>query len=168
MHLESARLRLIPLNYDQLLAYLQPDFQLETALGLEKIPRTISPRLNKAIHQTLLPAVADPSKNYLFCTIWTIVDKAQNQMVADLCFKGAPNEHGEIELGYGTYDAFRGQGYMTEAVQAIAAWAFAQPGVTAILAETNLDNIASQRILEKNKFTQTKTTEESIWWKLLA
>ncbi len=166
MHIESERLRLIPLNHRQLLAYLQPDFQLESALGLEKIPREISPRLAKAIQKTLLPAVADPSKNYLFCSIWTVIAKAQNQMVADLCFKGGPNERGEIEIGYGTYDAFQGQGYMTEAVQAIATWAFAQPGVAVILAETNLDNIASQRILEKNKFIRTKTTKSSIWWEL--
>lgn len=44
-------------------------------------------------------------------------------MVGDLCFVGAPNSVGEIEIGYGIYDMHAGLGFMTEAVGAMISWA---------------------------------------------
>ena len=41
---------------------------------------------------------------------------------------------------------------MTEAVSAMVHWASQQPGVLSIEAETEPDNIASQRVLEKTGF----------------
>jgi GNAT superfamily N-acetyltransferase len=166
LKIETERLQLFPLSHQQVLAYMQTDFQLESELKVKNAPRAISLNLIAAIQKTILPAVADKSKNYLYCTIWAIVSKAHTQMVADFCFKGEPNHAGEIEVGYGTYEAFRGQGFMTEAIGAIAGWAFEQPEVRAILAETNTDNIASQKILEKNRFKQVSSNPETIWWRL--
>lgn len=54
---------------------------------------------------------------------------------------------------------------MTEAVKAICEWAFKQNGVKTIIAETDLDSLASQRILERCGFKNYKQ-EETIWWKL--
>lgn len=41
---------------------------------------------------------------------------------------------------------------MTEAVRALCAWAQQQPGVRQITAETDPDNRASQRVLQKAGF----------------
>lgn len=166
MPLESKRLRLIPLTMPQLILYLQGQNQLEKSLGLTEGSRTVAPALSEALRQTILPAVADSSKNYLFSTLWTLIDKEMNIMVADLCFKGEPNAEGEIEIGYGTYDAFQGKGYMTEAIGAMIPWAFSQPGVRAIIAETGAGNIASHKTLVKNKFIACKNVEDMIWWRL--
>ena len=87
-------------------------------------------------------------------------------MVADLCFKGGPNAKGEIEIGYGTYPPFTGKGYMTDAIQVLVNWAFEQPGVKTILAETESTNTASHRTLEKNNFSPFKVKGEMIWWRL--
>lgn len=73
-------------------------------------------------------------------------------MVGDLCFQGEPNENGEIEIGYGTYDHFQNMGYMTEAVGALVRWGLGQERVLAVVAETNADNIPSQKILKNNGF----------------
>lgn len=54
---------------------------------------------------------------------------------------------------------------MTETVKAMCEWAFKQKGVKSIIAETNLDSLASQRILERCGFKNYKQ-EETIWWKL--
>jgi RimJ/RimL family protein N-acetyltransferase len=166
MQLESKRLRLFPLTLPQLILYLQGQNQLEQRLSLKEGNRNIPTELVEAFHQTILPAVADPSKDYLFSTLWTAVDKDLNIMVADLCFKGGPNAEGEIEIGYGTYDAFQGQGYMTEAIGAMIPWAFSQPGVKAIIAETEAENIASHKTLIKNNFTRYKGSEDMLWWRL--
>jgi RimJ/RimL family protein N-acetyltransferase len=54
---------------------------------------------------------------------------------------------------------------MTEAIRVIMQWAFAQPGVKSVIAETNNTNIASHRTLEKNNFRKYNVTEEMCWWR---
>jgi [ribosomal protein S5]-alanine N-acetyltransferase len=166
MKLETHRLIIVPLTPAHLNLYLQADGRLEAELGLPYTPRTVPQALVEAMQETILPLVADPTKNYVYATLWTIISKAATQMVADLCFKGEPNADGEIEVGYGTYEQFQGQGYMTEALQAVANWAFTQPKVKAITAETDESNIASHRTLEKNGFTRYAMRGEMIWWRL--
>ena len=166
MKLETERLFIFPLTYDQLILYLQAKGTLEEELNLNKGNQIIPQELLDAFHETILPAVADKTKNYRYSTLWTMVSKELNQMVGDLCFKGGPNARGEIEIGYGIHDEFQGKGYMTEAIGAISAWAFTQLDVKTILAETDHANLASHRTLDKNKFKPHKKVESMIWWKL--
>ncbi len=166
MKLETERLLIFPLTHDQLILYLEGNNKLDEELNLKKGNQIISQELLEAFNETILPAVADKTKNYLYSTLWTIVSKEGDQMVGDLCFKGGPGESGEIEIGYGTHDEFQGKGFMTEAIRAVSAWAFNQPGVETILAETDRANLASHKTLQKNNFRQYKTVESMIWWKL--
>lgn len=140
------------------------DFSLETEFNLAHIPRHIPIELKEALDETIIPQVADTSKNYLFSTLWTIISKKDNAMVGDICITGEPNVSGQIEIGYGTYEAFRNQGYMTEAVGAIMQWAKSIEEVKSILAITEKSNIASQAILIKNQFQQFHDTETLIHW----
>jgi ribosomal-protein-alanine N-acetyltransferase len=165
--IETERLALIPLTYDQLLKYMLVDTTcLEDELNLRKTSRTISPELKEALENTILPNVADKSKNYLFSTLWTIILKEQNQMVGDICFYGAPNDKGEVEIGYGTYDGYRGNGYMTEAVKGIILWAKTQTDVKSIVASTDMSNIASFTVLEKNSFVKIGIKDTLFSWQL--
>lgn len=164
--IETKRLIIQPLTYNQLVKYIQLDSSLEAELNLSETSRSISPDLKEALEQTILPAVTDSNKNYLFSTLWTIISKADNKMVGDLCFVGEPNEAGEIEIGYGTYEAFRGNGYMTEAVSGMIGWAKEQTGVKAIIASTEKSNIASSLVLVKNSFLKTGETETLFNWRL--
>lgn len=164
--LETERLIIRPLTYEQLLKYAQNDHSLEAELGLQKSARTISAELKEALEETLIPAVADPSKNYLYHTLWTAISKVDNKMIGDLCIIGEPNAAGEIEIGYGTYDAFQGQGLMTEMVSGMILWAKSQSLVKAIIAFTEKTNAASYRVLEKNGFKRTAETATTIHWKL--
>jgi RimJ/RimL family protein N-acetyltransferase len=164
--LETKRLYIFPLSYDQLVQYLQANNVLEESLGLSFYPRTLPAELVEAFEQTILPAVANPANDYVYSTLWTMMLKEKQVMVGDLCFKGAPNEAGEIEIGYGTYEDFQGAGYMTEAIAALTAWAFEQPGVTTILAETEASNIPLHKTLQKNNFTPYMQKENMQWWRL--
>lgn len=166
IQLETPRLLLLPLSHQQLLLYIKNDHSLEADLGLLPQQRDISPDLQEALELAILPSVANPAKNALFYTLWTIILKEKQGMVGDLCFKGAPDEKGEVEIGYGTYLEHRGNGYMTEAVGAMIEWAFAQKGVKVITAETEKDNLASHRILVKNNFIQVKKESDRFCWRL--
>lgn len=73
-------------------------------------------------------------------------------LCASLGFKGAPDDDGMVEIGYSVLPAFRRQGLATEMVAALVAWAWAQPDVRVIEAETTRDNRGSMRVLERNGF----------------
>ncbi len=162
--LETTRLLLKPLTYNQLVKYTLNDGSLEVELGLNATTREISSELKDALEQVILPGVADPERNYLFATLWTIILKEENRMVGDICFYGEPNEEGEVEIGYGTYSAYQGNGYMTEAVAALIRWALEQPGVKRILASTNKTNVASYSVLVKNGFEKVGESDELFSW----
>lgn len=165
--IETKRLIIRPLTFNQLLKYLRNDGSLEQELNLAFGSREISPELKEAFEETILPNVADLSKNYLYSTLWTVILKEQNWMVGDLCFHGQPDENGEIELGYGTYKSFEGKGYMTEAVGGIKEWADQQPELKAIVASTGKLNVASFTILDKNGFVKSGESETLFHWRLL-
>jgi RimJ/RimL family protein N-acetyltransferase len=164
--IETQRLLLKPLTYEQLLKYRKSDNSLENDLKLNKTSRIISADLVEALEETILPNVADLNKNYLYSTLWTLIVKEENKMVGDLCFMGEPNLDGEIEIGYGTYDVFRRRGYMTEAVGGMIKWAASQPNVLSILASTEKKNMASHNILKKNNFTQIGESESILQWRI--
>jgi len=162
----TKRLQIIPLSYEQLLQYAACDHSLEDALGVKYKNEEISPELQEALENTIIPNVADKSKNYLFSTLWTAITKEEREMVGDLCIVGEPNAAGEIEIGYGTYQAFQGKGFMTEIVGGIIEWARKQVGVKYIVASTDKNNIASYRVLEKNCFKLKGESDTLLHWQL--
>ena len=90
---------------------------------------------------------------------YLLVPRAHGNAIGTAGFFGPPNEAGEVTIGYGMVEPEWGQGYGTQAVAALVAICRAHGGVTAINADTDLDNIGSQRVLEKNGFEHARTTE---------
>jgi ribosomal-protein-alanine N-acetyltransferase len=76
-------------------------------------------------------------------------------------FKGPPDQRGTAEIGYSVLAEFQGQGLATEMVAGIIRWARRQPRLKQTEAETNIDNEASCRVLEKNGFVRVGAGSES-------
>lgn len=55
----------------------------------------------------------------------------------------------KVGIGYGAARAYWGKGYVSEATRAIIDWAFQQPSIYRVYATTDVENIASRRVLEK-------------------
>jgi [ribosomal protein S5]-alanine N-acetyltransferase len=163
--IETKRLILMPLSYEQIIKYIKCDNSLEMELNLNESSRTISPELKEALENTILPKVADKNKNYLYSTLWTAISKTENKMVGDLCMYGEPNTNGEIEIGYGTYIEFQNKGFMTEIVGGIIEWTKTQTIVKSIIASTDKTNTSSFKVLEKNSFIKVGETETLLNWK---
>jgi RimJ/RimL family protein N-acetyltransferase len=89
---------------------------------------------------------------------YRITRLADGRAVGGIGFKGQPDE-GCIEIGYGLAPSARGQGYAAEAVAALLAMA-ADHGVSTVIADTTLDNIASQRTLIRAGFRLVGTGGE--------
>ncbi|QNK64941.1 GNAT family N-acetyltransferase [Pedobacter sp. PAMC26386] len=160
----TTRLVIKPLTFSQLKKFILLDGSLEEELMISYTPRVISPEFKEALEQTILPKINGIQTNYLYSTLWAVISTDLNQIVGDLCFIGAPNEDGEIEIGYGTYEAFRNQGYMKEAIYGMIQWAAKQPGVKYIIAHTLKSNRASFILLKKNNFIQVDEMEFLYKW----
>jgi len=52
-------------------------------------------------------------------------------------------------IGYVMNRGYQGKGYMTESTRAIIDWALGQPSIYRVYATTDVENIASQRVMEK-------------------
>ena len=166
LKLESSRLYLQPLTFNQLVWYKDLDVSLEKELGLLIGSRGLTEEFIIVIETSNIPYVNYNPEKILYGTIWVIVHKGQKVIMGDIGFKGAPTEHGLIEVGYGIYPEYRNKGYMTEALNSLTNWAFQQPDVKIILAETDKINLASQKTLLKSNFAPFAETESDYWWRL--
>lgn len=163
-HIQTTRLRLIPLSYKQVQFYTQLRFKLERALKLRPIERSISTDEYELIEGLILPQLLDPEQPVYFTTLWAIVDDTHQALVGSACFKGAPNSLGQVEVGYGVYPKFQNQGFMTEALEGLVHWAAEQRTVAQVVAETARQNLASQAVLRKVGFEMTEQTTHTNWW----
>lgn len=126
--------------------------RMEAAIAAEP-----DPELKKAYGEMLSLCLAHPAQ-WAWYAMWVLEDPEGNP-VGDLCFKGL-SPAGVTEIGYGLLEECRGCGLASEAVRAALDWAFSHPELTAVEAETDPDNLASRRVLEKCGFVPTGTFGE--------
>lgn len=112
-------------------------------------------------------AIRNNNKDYLWHTVWLFKLKKDNKFIGSACFKNAPDEKKQVEIGYGINSIFSNLGYTTEAIGAICKWALDQPTVEAIVAETEKNNIPSQKVLKKCDMKIFKETKDCYWWILI-
>src|SRR6202167_4473537 len=95
--------------------------------------------------------------------LFVIVEKSSAQSVGGIGFKGTPNEGSEVEIGYGVCPSRQRHGVASEALAALCD--FARGRVGAIVAETDRDNVASQRVLEKCGFQTDGEDHDLLRWR---
>lgn len=101
-------------------------------------------------HQFLNWAVSYQKKNG-FCR-WAVIEKTGQTIVGSCGFARLPA--GDIELGYLFAQEFWGKGFATEAARGCLGYGFKNLGFEKIVALTDLDHAASQKVLEKIGFTR--------------
>jgi RimJ/RimL family protein N-acetyltransferase len=85
---------------------------------------------------------------------WLIV--AAGAVVGECGWRGGPDHHGDVLLGYGVAAPARGRGLGTEAVALLCAWAERQPGVHRLVAEVLAGNEPSVRLLRRLGFDEER------------
>lgn len=93
-------------------------------------------------------------------TMYLIRD-ADGTAVGGLGFFGPPDSTGRVEFGYGLVHAARGVGLATEAVAGALSFAAAH-GAERAAAETDVTNLASQRVLLKAGLAETGRTATTV------
>ncbi len=81
-------------------------------------------------------------------------------MVGHAGFHGQPGVNGKqdpgaVELGYTIFEPYRGNGYATEAAQALMDWAHTEKGIERFIASVSPTNDPSLAIVKKLGFVQT-------------
>lgn len=144
VHLKTKRLELEPMSDAEIERLIeQSDEEMKKAYG------------------EMLEGCQKDSANRIWYAPWKMSLRGDTKYIGDLCFKG-PAKKNAVEIGYGIEPAYEGKGYTTEAVKAMIEWAFRQSGVYFVEAETEPDNKASQRILEKCGFMPDGTGKEGL------
>lgn len=110
----------------------------------------------------VVAAIADPGP----FTAYKLVPGTHGRVIGTAGFFGPPDASGKVTIGYGMVEPEWGKGYATAAVARLVAICRAHGGVTVINADTDVDNIASQRVLEKNGFRRVRSTEASHYYAL--
>ena len=78
-----------------------------------------------------------------------LLEIKENGVLAGMIELRLEKEPFKISFGYTGAYAQWGKGYMTEAARASIEWAFQQPPIRRVYATTDMENIPSQRVLEK-------------------
>ena len=136
MRVETERMYLYSLSNEEMRLVIEKESDLE---------------MKQAYAEMLEGSLSNPDKRRWYA-IWNMELKDESGIiVGDFCFKGLSDD-GVIEIGYGLKEEYRHHGYMTEAVKVITEWALSQDGVKQVEAETDAENIASQKVLLQSGF----------------
>ncbi|OMD08695.1 N-acetyltransferase [Paenibacillus odorifer] len=165
MKLESQRIDLIPLTAPELSLAIDNYSELQQQLGLAAISAELDDEMQYAMQIRLKKVQQDPD-HYLWLTNWAIVHREDQCIIGFIILKGYPNEKGEVIIGYGIDEKYRRKGYATEALRTITAWIFSHPQAVYVIADTEKDNTASHKVLERLGSERYKETEDLIWWRI--
>jgi [ribosomal protein S5]-alanine N-acetyltransferase len=80
---------------------------------------------------------------------WVLLRGSWPTLIGCVSPKGPPDREGTAEVSYGIVDSHRGQGFATEATQALIDWMKRDPRVRRIVAETDPSLAASIAVMEK-------------------
>lgn len=143
---------------------------MEGALGLNPSAMIIEPlyqgELTDALNNFWIPNTQKFAERYTWYTNWEIVLQESITSIGGIGFGGYPDGEGKTITGYYIDKQQWGQGYATEALGALVAWAACCPDLKTIIGETFPDHPASIRVLEKNGFQWVEINERIVRYSL--
>jgi len=167
LELYSDRLRLLALDLRHLRLMRQGRDTLEEALGLNgmvfQTDAETAAEFRQAIDFWLINVESRPA-DYPWYTNWEIILREENRSIGGIGFSGRPDAQGKTMTGYFIDDRYHNRGYATESLGTLIAWAFTDPALQCIAAETTHDHLASHRVLRKNHFRPVQQVDQIWLW----
>ena len=164
MELKTKRLRVVPLNIEQMALLCEGQDKLEEALGLAPSGVRQDEHL-KAAFQEMYRLCLEHQNDYLWYTNWQIILIDENKSIGSIGFKGVVNEKHEVEIGYGIDEAYQNRGFATEALKELCKWAFSK-SVYYIQAQAEPGDEPSKKVLGKCGFKQVGEGNEGLLYEL--
>lgn len=157
---ETERLTIKILNGHELKTYACDPIEFAKENNLHVFQTMLDSELIETINSSFLPFINDLDKEYIFYTLWLMIENSSQTIVGALCFHSEP-ENGLVEIGYGTNERFRNQGFMAEALIGLLDWIKIRDDIDFVIAETDNNNLASIKTLEKAGFIKNEANESS-------
>lgn len=166
-NIETQRLLLIPLTREQLVTGLTSIDDVSGQVGFPIVRNLIEGNTERAIKIKVEKMAKNPVNLHPWFTYWLIVIKSESIGAGLVGYKGSPDIHGEVEIGYGIDPQFRRQGFMTEAVIALVEWAFSHPDCRVVVAPgVKIWNTGSQKVLTTAGFSEVSRNNEGVDYRL--
>ena len=157
--IKSERITLIPLNTLHLKVWqLESRSKLEKYLNLNhnnwlSVNTEVEMETAEALVNYWLPETINNPEKYFWFTNWEIVLNSQNISIGGIGFGGYPT-NAKTPIGYIIDEKYQNKGYATEALNCLISWAFEDPKLDFVLADTPKENWSSQKVLLKNGFVK--------------
>ena len=157
MQIVTERLRLIPASVASMKAEIASAKQLSKFLKV-RLPESWPPPLNDRDSQRWMLNYLESHANSRW-GMWYITLRRNRQLIGNCGFKGEPSKRA-VEIGYSIAPEFHRRGYATEAVRGLLKFAFADPAVHRVLAETLPELTPSIGVLKKCGFRRVVGASE--------
>ncbi len=167
--LKTARLLLLPATLEMLRADNGDKDKLQNLLNA-KIPESWPPETMRDAFPWFIEQLERfPAHGewYAWYVLLTDKDLSERTLVGSAGFKGAPNDKGEVEIGYSVLPEFQGKGFATEMTEVLVDFAFSEANVESIVAETSVENLKSIKVLKKNGFVPYAAREDAVFYCVL-
>ena len=86
-------------------------------------------------------------------------------LIGDVALRTTRSDPRQAELGFTFAGTHQGHGYATEAVRAVAAYAFGRLAMHRVFSLTDARNLPAQRLLERLGFRREAELRENTWFK---
>jgi [ribosomal protein S5]-alanine N-acetyltransferase len=168
--IETKRLKLLPLNLDQ----INPDdnHKIARKLGLQLAGIILGKQIDEGIKASMrasLERVILDKKSGQWCADWQsvlIILKEGNEIIGGFCFQKYPEDGGTAQLGYTIRPEYQRNGYMTEALKTGVPWIFKNGNISSLQAQTTKSNLPSHKVLQKVGMAVYRETADSLWWEI--
>jgi ribosomal-protein-alanine N-acetyltransferase len=162
--LQTARLDLVAATVDHLAAELENPQRFADLIGAVVLPSWPPGEYDRHAISYFYERLVEGSASAAGWYVWYAIRRATADCPATLVagggYFGPPLPDGTVEIGYSVVPEWRRHGFATELVQALVQRAFDVPDVRRILAEAEVDNIASIGVLGRCGFRRMGTGRE--------
>jgi len=151
-HLQTKRLNLIQQTRDGVLAMIA----------------ALSPEDKSHVSADWLARLHDSAPDDPWMHSFSVECRETGSKIGDCGFKGPPSTDGVVEIAYGIDPEHQGQGYATEAAEALVRFAFDSGQVRLVCAHTLPNANASTRVLTKCGFRyigEVVDPEDGLVWR---
>lgn len=159
IEITSSRLTLIPLDNRLLTIWNDKGREeLEKILMLNPnqwiVNELSTAETDDALKNFWIPQTQLNLENFCWFTNWEIILTDQNISIGGIGFGGFPSS-GITEIGYMIDEKYQKNGFATESLGCLLGWAFSNPILKTVVADTPKDNFPSQKVLLNNGFEKT-------------
>lgn len=151
--IHSERLELVPLLPGVIEALLAGDTRQASHIAGYEIPAQWPAEDRGFLEMRLGQLRQDPDWQQWLMRAILLADT--RTMIGNVGFHDPPREGVKLEIGYGVFPQFRGQGFATEAALALMQWARDAHGITRFVASVSPTNEPSLAIVGKLGFVKT-------------